>query len=440
MNKLHYLFNVIALLPDSFLLGITSRALQRHIFTSVHKKAFSKMTPMFSLFINNETNETNLSTEKPNLGNLANETKMAKALKTLTLSTLIAVSVFGNCLVVASVYKNVNKRMRVVGNYLVVNLSIADMLLAIFSLSRMLTLVHVGYEWLVGGLLGLFLCKAQHFFIIQLLFVSTMNFMAIAVDRFVAVFFPFSLILKGKLFYFIVGATWIIPSTLFAFYWKMMDMEVRGGTTVCFANVLKIFPTVKHFYEFKVAESVIVTGVTLTITVSLYIAIGAKLLLRRLPGNEQEADTRRREAVARKVFRMMFIVVLVYCLCWSPQWIISIICNLVERQRPICNNPNANFVKLVVAYSNSAITPFIYPIFSGNFRTSFRQILTGGFCWKRGRVAPEDQRRNSSRKKHYKAEPDDEVQSHRPEVFLLQDQAQCKLVQKKIISSETGTM
>lgn len=53
----------------------------------------------------------------------------------------------------------------------------------------------------------------------------------------------------------------------------MMDMEVRGGTTVCFANVLKIFPTVKHFYEFKVAESVIVTGVTLTITVSLYIAL-----------------------------------------------------------------------------------------------------------------------------------------------------------------------
>ena len=381
------------------------------------------MSSMFSLSIYNESKETNISTEKPNLGDLANDTEMTKAFKTFALSTLIAASVFGNSLVIASVYKNVNKRMRVVSNYLVVNLSIADMLLAIFSLSRMITLVHVGYEWLVDGSLGLFLCKAHHFFIIQLLFVSTMNFTAIAIDRFVAVFFPLSQILKGKLLYLIIGATWFIPSIFFAFYWKMMEMEVRGSTTVCFANVLKIFPTEQNFYEFKIAESIIVTGVTLTITVSLYFAIGAKLLLTRQPGHQQETNARNREAVARRVVRMMASVVLVFCFCWSPQWIISIICKFVDPQRSICKNPNANFVKLVVAYSNSAITPFIYPVFSGNFRTSFKRILRGVVCWKRGKVTPQC---NSSRRKPYEAQPGEEVESHRPQVFLLQDRGSPK--------------
>lgn len=357
-----------------------------------------------SLSLNTESNSSLsvFSTDKPNLGNLAKDSELTKAAKTFALSTLIAVSIFGNSLVVASVYKNVNKRMQVASNYLVVNLSIADTFLAIFSLSRMIALVYVGYEWLVDGGFGLFLCKGTNFFIIQLLFVSTLNFMAIAIDRFVAVFFPLSEIMKGKLLYFIVAATWLIPSILFGFYWKMMEMEVRGGTTVCFANVLEVFSTVDDFLDFKIAENVIITGVTLAITVGLYVAIGVKLFLRRLPGNQQEINTRQNEAVARRVVRMMVTVVFVFCLCWSPNWIIGTICNFIDPRKKVCRNPNVDFVKLVVAYSNSAITPFIYPIFSGNFRSSFKHILKYMFCCKHRRVVPQGS--SSRRQPHNQGE------------------------------------
>lgn len=376
-----------------------------------------------SLYTESNANKSNFSTVKPNLGSLANGTEIARAVKTFVLSTLIAASIFGNSLVVASVYKNVNKRMHVTSNYLVVNLSIADMFLAIFSLSCLIAHVYVGYEWLVEGGFGLFLCKAQHFFIIQLLFVSTLNFMVIAIDRFVAVFFPLSEIMRGKLLYFIIAATWIIPGIVFAFYWKVMDMEVRGGTTVCFANVLEIFSTVDDFYAFKIAEYVIVTGVTLAIAVGLYVAIGIKLFLRRLPGNQHETNMRQSEAVARRVVRMMVTVVLVYCLCWSPQWIISIICNFIDRKRDVCRNPTAAFVKLVIAYSNSAITPFIYPIFSGNFRFSFKRILSNMFCCRHRRVGPQG---DSSRRKPYETQPGGATADTRPQVFLLQDRSQVK--------------
>lgn len=379
------------------------------------------MVFMDSLSLSEESNSSNVSTYKPpNLGRLANDTEITRAIKTFALSALIAVSIFGNSLVIASVYKNVNKRMRVVSNYLIVNLSIADMFLAIFSLSRMITLVHVGYEWLVGGGIGLFLCKAQNFFIIQLLFVSTLNFMAIAIDRFVAVFFPLSDIMKGKLLYFIIAATWVIPSILFAFFWKMMEIEVRGGTTVCFANVLEVFPTVEDFYKFKIAENIIITGVTLAITVGLYVAIGVKLLLRRLPGDQQEVNTRHSEAVARRVVRMMVCVVLVFCLCWSPNWILSTVCNFIDPRKKVCRDPNAGFIKLVVAYSNSAITPFIYPIFSENFRTSFKRILRDMFCCKRGTVSPQS---SSSRRKPYETQRGGATADSRPQVFLLEDRS-----------------
>lgn len=166
---------------------------------------------------------------------------------------MIAATIVGNFLVVASVYKNINKRMRVVSNYLVVNLSIADMLLAIFSLSRLIFFIHIGFEWPFVGGFGVFGCKAHNFFIVHLLFVSTLNFMAIAMDRFVAVYFPFSTVMKGKLLYFISTVTWIIPTCFFAFYCKMMNLEVRLGITVCYANVLTVFPTVEDFHDFQTA-------------------------------------------------------------------------------------------------------------------------------------------------------------------------------------------
>ena len=113
----------------------------------------------------------------------ADDIETTKAIKTLVLSTLIAIAIFGNSLVIASVYKNINKRMRVVSNYLVDNLSIADIFLAIFSLSRLIVLTYRGYEWPFDGVFGVIICKANNFFIVHLLCVSTMNLMVMAIDR-----------------------------------------------------------------------------------------------------------------------------------------------------------------------------------------------------------------------------------------------------------------
>lgn len=127
--------------------------------------------------INYSYAERNLSSPgNTNLGNIADDSETTKAVKTFVLSSLIAVAISGNSLVIASVYRNINKRMRVASNFLVVNLSIADFFLAIFSLSRLIGLTYIGFEWPFGGVFGLISCKAYNFFIAFLLYVSTINF------------------------------------------------------------------------------------------------------------------------------------------------------------------------------------------------------------------------------------------------------------------------
>ena len=84
---------------------------------------------------------------------------------------------------------------------------------------------------------------------------------------------------------------------------------------------------------------------------------------------------------------MMATVVIVFCICWCPLWITSSICDINPLHK-VCGNPDAKFVKYVLAYSNSAITPFIYPFFSANFPMSFKRISREMFCCKRGRVDP----------------------------------------------------
>ena len=72
--------------------------------------------------------------------------------------------------------------------------------------------------------------------------------MVMANDIFAAVFFPLSLIMKGKLLHFVIAATSVFTGCLFAFYWKMINIEVQLGVAVCYANVFEVFPTVQALF------------------------------------------------------------------------------------------------------------------------------------------------------------------------------------------------
>lgn len=124
--------------------------------------AFAESFSLFSDVSNGSSNWTNSNATVPRpLGNqmVVKEPLASTVFKVLALAIVIILSLVGNFLTISSVYQNMNRRMRTLSNYLIVNLSVADLLVTVCNIPRIISILLVGYEWLIRGKFALFLCK-----------------------------------------------------------------------------------------------------------------------------------------------------------------------------------------------------------------------------------------------------------------------------------------
>ena len=285
----------------------------------------------------------------------------------------------GNSLTIGTVYQNVNRRMRTVSNYLIVNLSIAELLITVFNMPRMIAIVLVGFEWPVGGTFGLLLCKVISSVPLVSLLVSTLTFSFIALDRFLAVFVPLRRPMTKRVVAGIITFTWILPCSCYYVLFHYARLAEIQGKNYC-ANFLvrDLLKTTENYRTYLICDYVFTTGIPIATTVALHTAVGVKMYTRKTPGNQTTVNTARNRTVNRKVITMLVTVVIVFCVCWMPSWVF-ITCISPRPIENICNNPSFSFVRYFMSYSSSAITPYIYPFFSQNFRAGYlhiaRQIL-----------------------------------------------------------------
>ena len=138
---------------------------------------------------------------------------------------------------IGSVYHNVNRRMRTVSNYLIVNLSMADLLITVCNMPRMISIVLVGFEWPTGGTFGLLLCKINSSVPFLSLLVPTLTFAFIALDRFLTVFVPLRRPITRRVTAGIIAFSWILPCCCYylLFYYSRLT-EIQGK--IYWANFL----------------------------------------------------------------------------------------------------------------------------------------------------------------------------------------------------------
>ena len=151
--------------------------------------AFAESFSLFPDVSNGSSNWTNSNATVPRpLGNqmVVKEPLASTVFKVLALAIVIILSLVGNFLTISSVYQNINRRMRTLSNYLIVNLSVADLLVTACNIPRIISILLVGYEWLIRGKFALFLCKVTSAVPFVPLLVSTLSFTIIASDRFLA--------------------------------------------------------------------------------------------------------------------------------------------------------------------------------------------------------------------------------------------------------------
>ncbi|XP_033108433.1 QRFP-like peptide receptor [Anneissia japonica] len=293
-------------------------------------------------------------------------------LKSIAIAILIILTVFGNTVVIAIIVKN--KQLRGTTYYYLLNLAVADIMIAVFT--EWTYLVHdLKRYWIFGE----FTCKFSTVIQAISVHVSILTLTIIAIDRYLAIVFPLKSRVTSRnggagIFILVVWMIAIavnIPLLLHADYyeWVYDDGVFRAYCGEYWENQM-----MEAIYTTLLI--VIVYIAPLCLMIFVYLTIATKLLISRAPGERIESTVSSQERTKRKVLKMLVVVVLTFALCWLPYNVYTI-CRLWIGQR-LDNETDdkIHFAILWLGYANSALNPFIYCGFNQNFRKGFLQILT----------------------------------------------------------------
>ncbi|CAD5118363.1 DgyrCDS7074 [Dimorphilus gyrociliatus] len=120
---------------------------------------------------------------------------------------MITIAAVGNIIVIWIVLAH--KRMRTVTNYFLVNLAIADALISIFN-AFFNFLYMLKEDWWFGSAF----CKTSMFLAPCTITVSVLTFMAIAVERYIAIVHPLKPRMSSKSILFSIALIWLISSII----------------------------------------------------------------------------------------------------------------------------------------------------------------------------------------------------------------------------------
>ncbi|XP_022806988.1 RYamide receptor-like [Stylophora pistillata] len=270
----------------------------------------------------------------------------ARTRETTVLSGLFVASLVGNIFIGLVVCKTKTPRKPI--NFFVLNMAMSDLLFPIFLLPRIVTRLYVD-TWLIKGPLGEAMCKIFSYSIEVSILVSIQSMLLVAVDRFVDVVFPLrSPLISSKLCCLFILATWIISLAMKSpdfFAWKLV--ENRNGPA-CKLQWKEAFGESLPFESYMLALTVVFWFIPLVLITTLYITIVYKIKSQKTQG-EQTVNVREQGLQReRNVLKTSVAVVFQYF----------------------------QHIAYFLAQSNCAINPYMFFIFSGNYRQGLKSLLS----------------------------------------------------------------
>ncbi|XP_049593353.1 neuropeptide FF receptor 2 [Syngnathus scovelli] len=298
----------------------------------------------------------------------------------------------GNALVCFMVLRR--RSMRTVTNLFILNLAVSDLLVGIFCMPT--TLVdNIITGWPFGNLV----CKVSG--TVQGISVSASVFtlVAIAVDRFRCIVYPFKQKLTIATSKLIIAVIWVLAAIISCPSGVMLHVAHEPSVRI----VLRQRQDSRPFYWCrenwpspdmrKVYTTVLFVNIyfaPLTLIVIMYARIGVALFKSDATGASLRRDgpgpgTEARQTVSRKKKRvvvMLLVVALLFALSWLPLWSLMMLSDygsLSEAQHRVVNiylYPLAHWL----AFFNSSVNPIIYGFFNENFRRGFQAAFRFQLC------------------------------------------------------------
>ena len=292
-----------------------------------------------------------------------------KVLVTILLVLFFAGTLIGNSLVIAVVYKNVNKKMRTTINLFVANIAASDLLTTVLSVPTLYwTVVASTYLSDPDESAEYFdLCKVSSLVWLFSSGNSLLSLVAISFDRFLAVFIPTKQPLTRRK-----------PRVVFIIIWLscigFAILPALVEPVECGAQLRSVF-----YIYFLSLYSILYVGMPTVTILLLYPAILIKLWCRRIPGNPSTANQELRNRTNRKVTILAAALTISFAFSWFP-YVANTIMYLVEK--PSAHQKEYKLfrnVAFILMYSYSVWNPLICLILNVNFRSGFKTII-GTFC------------------------------------------------------------
>ena len=255
----------------------------------------------------------------------------------------------------------------------------SDLMFPVFVFSRIITQIQTN-SWIIGGCPGQVLCKLVSFLSEVSVAVSIQSLVLIAVDRFVAVVYPLrSPVVSSKRCPFFILATWILAMAIkFPYLIAFELVEYPSARIECEPHWEKVFGHTSNFTDYVLANIITLYYMPLVLIAVLYIIIVFKLKLQVVPGSAQSVTAeQQRFKIERNVLKMSTSIVLMFAICQLPATIYYLL-YFFSRDltvRHSCGFAHFHSIAVLLARSYAAVNPFIYFVFSGNYRQGLKNLL-----------------------------------------------------------------
>ncbi|NWS11080.1 NPFF2 protein, partial [Pachyramphus minor] len=285
----------------------------------------------------------------------------------------------GNGLVCFVVLRS--KHMRTVTNLFILNLAVSDLLVGIFCMPTTL-LDNIIAGWPFGSLV----CKMSG--MVQGISVSASVFtlVAIAVDRFRCVVYPFKQKLTVPTAVTIVVVIWVLAVTIMCPSAVLLQVQEEKHFRVILGpgnDTRPVYwcredwpdPAMRKIYTTVLFANIYLAPLSLIVIMYARISIA----LSHTAGAGKRGQEQRHSAWRRKqkVIQMLIVVTLLFTLSWLPLWTLMLLsdyASLSDLQLQLINiyiYPFAHWL----AFFNSSVHPIIYGFCNENFRRGFQDIF-----------------------------------------------------------------
>uniref|UniRef100_A0A8C4RRK5 Adenosine receptor B1a n=1 Tax=Erpetoichthys calabaricus TaxID=27687 RepID=A0A8C4RRK5_ERPCA len=271
----------------------------------------------------------------------------------------------GNIFVCIAVMKN--RRLRTVTNYFLVSLAIADICVGAIAIPCAI-MTDVGIPRF-----NIYLCLLMLSVLIMLTQSSIFSLLAVALERYISIFFPFQYqtIMTPKNAIIIIVITWIL-AFLIGLVPLMGWHKAAPSSGYCFF-VFVVDMTYMVYFNFF---GCVLIPLIMMFLIYAQIFIAVRNQIHRMAASnikskaqEKQADRIKKEM---KTATSLFLVLFLFAVCWIPLHIINCFILLC----PECSVPLPLLLTaIILSHANSAVNPILYAYKMKAFRRTFKAIF-----------------------------------------------------------------